>query len=198
VNCPLKLLVVGAAIVLFLGLCFGGYALYIVATGNFHEVTAGKVFRSAQLNKEQLTAAIQKHDLKSVLNLRGMNVGKPWYDDEITVCKQDRVLHYDLSLSAGKDVSAELMDALVAILKKAPKPLLIHCLNGADRAALAAAVYHVAVEGKPASEAGKELAIWYGHIPNITPWVAAMDRSFSRYAENHISPGELIQPSAQK
>jgi hypothetical protein len=111
VNYPLKVLVVGAAIVLSVGLCFGGYAFYIVATVKFHEVAAGKVFRSAQLNKEQLTAAIQRHGIKSVLNLRGMNVGKPWYDDEITVCKQDRVVHYDLPLSAGKDVSAELMDA---------------------------------------------------------------------------------------
>jgi protein tyrosine/serine phosphatase len=87
---------------------------------------------------------------------------------------------------------------MVTILKKAPQPLLIHCLNGADGAALGAAVYHLAVEGKPASEADKELAIWYGHIPNITHWIAAMDRSFLRYAENHIGPGEAIQPSPHK
>jgi protein tyrosine/serine phosphatase len=198
VNYPLRVLLIAAAIVLSVGLCLGSYAFYIAAIANFYEVAVGKVFRSAQLNKEQLSAAIQRHGIKSVLNLRGMNVGKPWYDDEITVCKQDRVVHYDLPLSAGKDVSAELMDALVAILKKAPQPLLIHCLNGADRAALGAAVYHLAVEGKPVSEANKELTIWDGHVPNITPWVAAMDRSFLRYAENHIGPVEAIQSSAHK
>jgi hypothetical protein len=81
----------------------GGYAHYIVATGNFHEVATGQVFRSDQLNKAQLTAAIQTHGIKSVLNLRGKNVGKSWYDDEIAVCKQDGVVHCDVPLSAGKD-----------------------------------------------------------------------------------------------
>jgi protein tyrosine/serine phosphatase len=140
-----KAFLVAAAILLSVGLPLGGYALYIIATGNFHEVATGQVFRSAQLNKEQLTGAIQTHGIRSVLNLRGKNVGKSWYDDEIAVCEQDGIIHYDVPLSAGKDVSLETMDALVTILKKAPKPLLIHCLNGADRAAFGAALYHLAV-----------------------------------------------------
>jgi hypothetical protein len=60
-----------------------------------------------------LTAAIQTHGIKSVLNLRGKNIGKNWYDDEIAVCKQDGVVHHDVPLSAGKDVSSKFMDALV-------------------------------------------------------------------------------------
>ncbi len=169
---------------LVIGLPVGGYALYTVATGNFHQVAAGQVFRSAQMNKAELAAAIQSYGIKSVLNLRGKNVGTGWYDDEISVCRQDDVAHYDVPLSASKDVSLKRMDALVAILRNAPKPLLIHCRSGADRAAFGAALYHLAVEGMPASKADDELTIWYGHIPKITPSVAAMDRSFCQYVAN--------------
>jgi protein tyrosine/serine phosphatase len=170
-----------AAILVLLGLPLGGYTLYTVATGNFHEVVAGQVFRSAQLSKAELSVKLQRHGIKSVLNLRGENAGRDWYDDEIELCKNEGVVHYDVPLSAGRDISVERMDALVTILKKAPKPLLIHCESGADRAALGAALYHLAVEGKSASEAEKELTIWYGHLPMIRREVQAMDRSFLRY-----------------
>jgi protein tyrosine/serine phosphatase len=75
------------------------------------------------------------------------------------------------------------MDALVALLREAPKPMLIHCKDGADRAALASALYHLAIEGKPLAEADDELTVWYGHIPFITPHVAAMGRSLQTYAQ---------------
>jgi len=172
-----------AAILVFLGTLLGGYALYTTATGNFHEVAAGRVFRSAQLSEADLTAKIQRHGIRSILNLRGKNAGRDWYDDEIEVCKKNGVVHYDLPLSAGKDVSLERMEALVTILKKAPKPLLIHCESGADRAGFGAALYHLAVEGESASEADRELTIWYGHLPLIRREVQAMGRSLFRYSE---------------
>jgi protein tyrosine/serine phosphatase len=75
------------------------------------------------------------------------------------------------------------MNEIVVILKTLPTPLLIHCKDGADRTALIAALYHLAIEGKPPLEADSELTMWYGHIPLITPHVAAMDRSFWLYAE---------------
>jgi protein tyrosine/serine phosphatase len=184
-----------AVILIFVGLPLGGYTLYTVATGNFHEVVAGQVFRSGQLSKAELTAKIQRYGIKSVLNLRGKNAGRNWYDDEIEVCKKDGVVHYDVPLSAGKDVSVKRMDALVTILKKAPKPLLIHCESGADRAAFGAALYHLAVEGKSAAEADNELTIWYGHLPSIRREVQAMDRSFLRYIDGAGSRKTQTSPT---
>jgi protein tyrosine/serine phosphatase len=167
----------------------GTYALYTLATGNFHEVVPGQVFRSGQMNKNELTDTIQRHGLKSVLNLRGKNTGKDWYDDELAVCAKNGVAHYDVPLSAGKDVPAKRMEALVEILKKASKPLLIHCKNEADRAAFGSALYYLAVEGQSEDMADDELTIWYGHIPRIIPSVAAMNRSFSQYAKSHVGAG---------
>ena len=171
-------------VLLLLAILIGGRVYYLRSTGNFHEVVAGAVFRSGQLNRELLTEKVQTFGIKSVLNLRGANPGKPWYDEEMAVCKEQGIAHYDLSLSAGKDVPPAQMEEMIAIFKNAPKPLLIHCKDGADRAALGSALYHVSMQGMAPNEAVKELTIWYGHIPMITPHVAAMGRSFWRYAES--------------
>lgn len=168
---------------ILLGLPLGGYILFTIATGNFHEVVKGQVYRSAQLNPAELHGKIDTYGIKSVLNLRGKNTGKDWYDQELAACANKGVIHYDIPLSAGKDVSFKRLNELVSILKNAPKPLLIHCKSGADRTALGSALYHLAIERKLPEVSDDELTIWYGHIPIITPHVLAMDRSFQCYAE---------------
>lgn len=171
------------ALLLFISVPLGGYALFTVATGNFHEVAKGQVYRSAQLSPAELGEKVSRFGICSVLNLRGPNPDKDWYRKEIAFCETSGIRHYDIPLSAGKDVSLNQMNEITAILRTAPKPLLIHCLNGADRAAFGAALYHLAVERESPSEASEELTMWYGHIPFITPHVAAMDRSLSAYAD---------------
>ena len=162
----------------------GIYTIYILGTDNFHQVGRGYVYRSAQLSSEDLGEKVSQYGIRSVLNLRGQNLDKDWYKQEIAFCKTHGIQHYDLSLSAGHDVSIAQMNEIVTILKTAQKPILLHCLNGADRSALASSLYRFAIEKESASEADDELTMWYGHIPFITPHVAAMDRSFSAYVEN--------------
>jgi protein tyrosine/serine phosphatase len=50
-------------------------------------------------------------------------------------------------------------------LKRCHPPVLIHCLAGADRTSLAAAIWWVVIDGKPKSEVKKQLSFVYGHIP---------------------------------
>jgi len=173
-----------AALTLIVGLPLGGYTLFTISTRNFHEVTKGEVYRSAQLSSLELNEKFDSFGIKSVLNLRGKNPGKNWYDQELNTCATRNVRHYDIPLSAGRDVSLDRLNELVEILKTAPKPLLIHCKSGADRTALGAALYHLAIEGEIPDVADDELTMWYGHIPFITPHVLAMDRSFKRYTES--------------
>jgi len=181
---PLTVLTVLSILILL-----GGYFVFTKATGNFHEVAQGLVYRSGQLSAEQLGNKASEFGLKSVINLRGKPPKQKWYEAEIALCTSRGIQHFDVpSLSAGKDLSLEQMDALVSLLRDAPKPLLIHCKDGADRAALASALYHMAIEGKTLNEADNELTVWYGHIPFITPHVAAMGRSLHAYAANRPPP----------
>jgi protein tyrosine/serine phosphatase len=171
---------------------FSGYAGYTIYHANFHSIVIGEAYRSGQMTTEQLTHVIQNHRIKSVLNLRGENETSDWHQTEISTAAKLGVVHYDRSLGSGTQLTQEQMDDLVTLLRRAPKPVLIHCLGGADRSGLVSALYRFAIEGQAPDEADRELSIWYGHVPLIRPEVAAMDRSFWRYVSNHTGQTKLI------
>ena len=55
------------------------------------------------------------------------------------------------------------MVALADALRAAPKPALVHCKSGADRAGFAAAVF-LLLEGAPVAVALGQLRLRYGHL----------------------------------
>jgi protein tyrosine/serine phosphatase len=167
----------------------GGLAVYVADTlydANFHVVVPGWAYRSGQMNARQLTYVIQKYGIKSILNLRGENPTKSWHQTEIAAAAKLNVVHYDRSLGAGTRLTLQQMNDLVTLLRQSPKPILIHCLGGADRAGLVAALYRYAIGGQKPGAADQELSIWYGHVPLIRPKVTAMDYSFWDYVSNHV------------
>jgi protein tyrosine/serine phosphatase len=173
------------AIILFvLGVNTSGYVLYRVETGNFHVVSLGKVYRSGQMDEAQWTDYIQKYAIKSLLNLRGEHHSSPWYQQEIRVAEKLGVTHYDVKISANREVDNETLDAILATMRQAPKPILVHCQAGADRSSLIAAVYLFAVEGQLAEAATNQFSLLYGHFPYLLSRTGAMDRSFWRYVGN--------------
>ena len=98
------------------------------------------------------------------------------------------VTHYDVKLSAIREVESETLSTILAIMRQAPKPLLIHCQSGADRSGLIAAVYLFAIEGQRAEAAAQQLAFFYGHFPYLWSRSGAMDRSFWRYVGHQSLP----------
>ena len=72
------------AVGLTAGSC-GAYWGAIQYQGNFHTVEEAAFYRSAQLGKDELQAAIREHQIRSVLNLRGAHPGQAWYDEELAV-----------------------------------------------------------------------------------------------------------------
>jgi undecaprenyl-diphosphatase len=157
----------------------GGYISYILATGNFHPITPGEAYRSAQLDRDELEYYIKKYNIRSIVNLRGKNLNKPWYREEAKVSAEFHVAHYDISLSASREPSDENVNKLMEIFKAAPRPVLIHCQAGADRSGLVAAMWKVVVDKEPKSEAKEQLSILYWHIP--IGKTSAMDRFFEKW-----------------
>jgi protein tyrosine/serine phosphatase len=84
-------------------------------------------------------------------------------------------------MSAIRDLDPDTRTAILAILRQTPKPLVIHCRSGADRAGLIAALYLVAMEGQRAETAVQQLSLFYGHVPYLWSRSGAMERSFWRY-----------------
>ena len=165
------------AVVLAAG-SIGSYWGAVQYNGNFHVVTQGAFYRSAQLDKDELETAVRSRGIRAILNLRGAHPGEAWYDDEVAVSKALGVAHFDYGLSAYRFVTDNQIADVLGILRDAPKPLLVHCKSGADRTGLVSALYRFAVEGKGANEADQQLTLIYGHFPYLTSRTRAMDDSF--------------------
>ncbi len=165
----------------------GGFTLMLVARHNFHVVSDGRVYRSAQMDANALARAIQEHGIKTVINLRGGNDANGWYQAEVATARELGVQHYDFNLSASREVSNAEMEEIVATMNRAPKPILVHCKSGSDRAGLASALYLYGVEGKAADMGSGELTVFCGHVPYLF-WrnTIAMDHSFWNYVSNHL------------
>lgn len=150
---------------------------------NVHTVTPGLVYRSAQLSRKAFSRLIEKHDIKTILNLRGASVGTDWYDEETEMAKRMGVAHFDANLSAKQKVSPERLKQIIALIENAPKPILIHCNGGADRTGLVCAAWKLAAEHEPPDSAQRQLSIIFGHFPHFL-WreSIAMDASFGDFA----------------
>lgn len=187
-----KLALLGLSLLASLVAILAGYISSDLRHDNLRVLVTGQAYRSGQMNDRELTQAIERYNIKSILNLRGENLAKPWHQAEIATTAKLNVTYYDRSLSSGKELSLEEMDDLIALLCQAPKPVLIHCLGGADRSGLVSALYLFALEGRSSDKAVRELSIWNGHVPLIRPKVTAMDNSFWRYASNRLARTNLI------
>ncbi len=174
----LRSLKIGGATVVLLAASIGAWWGLVQYNDNFHAVADGVLYRSAQPDKGDLAAAVQAHGIKSVLNLRGAHAGQSWYDDEVSAARDLGLTHYDYGLSAKRLVTAGQIDDIMAIMRDAPKPLLIHCRSGADRTGLVAALYRYTQAHASAADADGQLSLAYGHFPYFTSRSVAMDDSF--------------------
>jgi len=173
----------GAAAMVALGLLAiaAGLYLYVQASFNLHAVEGGKVYRSGQMPAQELERFVKEAGIRSVINLRGENIGQGWYEQESRSTRLLGVSLINYPISARAELSVEQMRKISALIRDAEKPVLIHCGGGADRTGLACAVYCVDA-GLPAHEALAQLSPYYGHFPYLL-WTdaAAMDVSLDRY-----------------
>jgi protein tyrosine/serine phosphatase len=126
---------------------------------NFHTVDAGKLYRSGQMNKFSFVSNVKKYHIKSVVNLRHsdkymVKLEKKW-------CKDLQLDHYNIPMSRGinKDRILEVLE----LLKKAEKPILVHCQAGKDRTGLISAIYVIDFKKQP-DKALDQLTLKYLYI----------------------------------
>lgn len=158
-----------------------GYLGFLHVSGNFHKVSPGAVYRAAQMDGQKLVRWHRDHGIASVLNLRGENDGADWYETEKAITDRLGIEHINFRMSASKQLTPDEARVLMQIMRDAPKPLLIHCMGGADRTGLASALYVAGIDGGTESAAERQLSPLYGHIglPAISAaW--AMDQTWER------------------
>ena len=159
-------------------LAIGLYTGWLFATRNFHEVIAGELYRSAQLRPVDIKKYAGAYHIRSIINLRGANPDAKWYRDEVAEAARLGITHIDFAISSRKMVTRAESLQLIALMRNAPKPLLIHCEAGANRTSLATALYLAAIKKRNEFESELQLSLIYGHVPLWFLRPFAMDRSF--------------------
>src|SRR4051794_9923340 len=66
------------------------------AGSNQHTVVPERVYRSAQMNADELERLIQTKGVRTVISLRGGGEQDRWFREETDVCRQYSVQHYRL------------------------------------------------------------------------------------------------------
>lgn len=171
---------------------FGG----VHQSGNLHPVRPAELYRAGQLDAAALGDALARDGIATVLNLRGAQPDRAWYQAERSATEAAGALHLDFRMSASQSLSEDEARRLIALMREAPKPLLIHCEGGADRTGLATALYLAAIDRTPLDEAARALSARYGHvgIKGVTrAW--AMDESWARLKP--LALGEALSPQSR-
>lgn len=136
-KCNLKYAIYGFILLM---LSLGTHFAYNYFTDNVHVVLPHKIYRSAQLNAQELTAYQQQYHLKSIINLRGIWTDDGWYQVETQFAQQHHLTYVPLYLSAYKLPTHDQLMQLIHILETTPQPYMFHCKSGADRTGLASAI----------------------------------------------------------
>jgi len=133
-----------------------------LAWTNRATVIPGRLYRSNQPSPARLAADARRWGLRSVLNLRG-RTGNGADALEREAAARLGLAFLDIPLRSRAAPSRALLLDLIAALRAAPPPLLVHCKSGADRAGFAAAV-GLLLAGAPPATAAAQLHWRHGHI----------------------------------
>lgn len=129
---------------------------------NVYAVEEGAFYRSQQLDENVLEKYIKAFGIKTVISLRGDD-DTDWWRKEKEVAVRNGAIFFSLGMSAIYLTTKEDLIKLLTIYQEAPRPMLVHCIGGADRTGEASALWVLDQQKKDKSEARSQLSIKYGH-----------------------------------
>jgi len=159
---------------------------------NFHWVVPGELARSAHPYAGFFGPFLRRRNIRAVVNLRGRNPHFWWWRYETRVCERLGMPHEDIAINSRNLPDHGILLQLIAIFDALPKPILVKCSGGQDRASLAAALYLIHRKGWGAlGEAGAQFARWpYLHLPKPQQlWMKA----FLGYASERAEGAPITQ-----
>jgi protein tyrosine/serine phosphatase len=137
------------------------HAFLRVLWNNFHQVS-DEVYRANQPSPSHLRSYKDK-GIKAVLNLRGFSPQSYALFEEDS-CKKLGLELISVPLSSSSAPQPEKLLEIIGIMDKIPKPFVLHCKSGADRAGLVSAMYLIVQKKLSVTEAKKQLSFKYLHL----------------------------------
>ena len=98
---------------------------------------------------------------------------------ELEACRDAGLSFHNLVVRSRALPSRDEVRAAAHLFETVERPVLLHCQSGADRSGFAAALYLMLVEGRPVTEARKQLSLRYGH--NRFSKAGVLDAFFDAY-----------------
>ena len=128
---------------------------------NFHQV-CDDAYRASQPSPSHLSFYKNK-GIKAILNLRGFTQQSYALFEEDS-CKKLGLKLISVPLSGSFAPQSEKLLEIISIMEKIPKPFVLHCKSGADRAGLVSAIYLIVQKKLSVAEAKKQLSFKYLHL----------------------------------
>ena len=162
---------------------------WLLTSTRVQQVVPGDLFRSRQLEKDQLRDVIEGYGIRTIINLRGSPPGENWLDEHKAVCSEYGVRHETTSFSVEEWPARHEVRRLVRLFETSEPPILIHCYRGADRSGWAAGV-KLLLDGSELDEALAQLTPRYGHVcdPDSCPLHLFFD-SYEKHLDRLALPG---------
>jgi protein tyrosine phosphatase (PTP) superfamily phosphohydrolase (DUF442 family) len=142
---------------------FTRYVANAIFRNNFHEVVPGRLYRSAQMSRDELTQTVRGHRIKSIIDLRLIQDAPDQTGlTEAEAAHRGGAIYRHIPFSSARvDQRKSLLDLLSAF-ETLPRPVLVHCSSGTHRAGVASAVWLLDQEGRSPVEAAGQLTMKYG------------------------------------
>ncbi len=147
---------------------------------NLYEIAPG-VWRSNQPAPARL-ARYRRMGIRTILNLRGAEPYS-YYLFEREAAARLGIEIVDFKIHARTLALGETYVELLDLLERLPRPFLMHCKSGADRAGLASALWLIHVGKRPVEEAMGQLSLRFAHLKNTRTGV--LDQMLATYAEDN-------------
>jgi len=157
--------------------------VWLVTSMRVFEVIPDVIFRSRQLDPDELRSVASRHRIRTVISLRSNNPSHQWLQDERAVCTELGIAHETVTILKDDWPARHHARRLADLLDSADEPMLIHCLQGVDRSGWASAVAQL-MEGVPLDEALIQLSPRFGHICDST--LCPLHLFFTSY-RNHLN-----------
>lgn len=142
---------------------FTSYAANAIFRNNFHAVVPGRLYRSAQMPRDELIDTIRANGIKTVIDLRltGDAPDETGFT-EAAAARQAGASYRHIPFSSSRVDQRTSLLALMSAYRELPEPILVHCSSGTHRAGVASAIWLLEQAGKTPEEAAEQLTLKYG------------------------------------
>lgn len=157
---------------------------------NMHPIGDQGMWRANQPSPNRVKW-LAEQGFKTILNLRGTQPGRHYYDLERDACERHGITMIDLPWGSREAPYVERIENLVKTFETIEYPAMMHCKSGADRAGIVAVIYAITQLNWSFEEAIEHLSGKYLHVKQGK--TGMLDYFFEEYRKaNAAEPIEFM------